>query len=517
MLAWLQIMRKSDRFNHIFAPAVFAIVSSPLIALLVHALAEQNGDNILTSIMSTDNLGFYYWSSTRNGNLVAIMAWPFQNIETNLKVQVLIKIAASTFSVTWIAIQISETLTVKTYVTLISAFTACAVLVVKYPESGESFLYGNGPQFIAAVLIAGAIHVSWSNDLRIVTKKWIFLQVVTAQLIWIAVGWVSILWLVRAPGFVLLYAGTLLARKRINTPKLAIHFLVVNATYIGIATAVSLVLVSQGNENTTIQLQGALSAIRHNSYIWDYFRLAIVLSLLVLFVRNWIIKVCLLLVSSWFLFTVVLTAFIGHVQSNHFMPRYFGVGLALSIVVSVVSISAVMRSKFVYSLNVDSNLFKNFSKLVIVIVLVCSIVQYSKQQVLFGTGKIDKTGTTNTGVALSADEFRSISGLHNIEFEFVTGGYWDVWPTIFNLRRASLGTMGLVAPGENQKRFTELLDGNTHIGLCLRVSVENCIQAIQTISIFEKGFQIDVMEELSTQSGREYKYRIVKIRQQLNE
>jgi hypothetical protein len=77
--------------------------------------------------------------------------------------------------------------------------------------------------------------------------------------------------------------------------------------------------------------------------------------------------------------------------------------------------------------------------------------------------------------------------------------------------------MGLVAPGENQKRFTELLDGNTHIGLCLRVSVENCIQAIQTISIFEKGFQIDVMEELSTQSGREYKYRIVKIRQQLNE
>ena len=512
----MKIMRKTDLFNHIIAPAIFAIISSPLIALLVHALAEQNGDNVLTSIMSTDNLSFYYWSSTRNGNLVAIMAWPFQNIEINLKVQVLIKIAASTFSVAWIAIQLSETLSVKTYVPLMSAFTACAVLVVKYPESGESFLYGNGPQNIAGVLIAGAIHVSWSNDLMNHTKKRIFLKVVTAQLIWIAVGWVSILWLVRAPGFILLYAGTLLARKKINTPKLAIRFLVLNATYIGIATAVSMVLVSQGSENTTIQLQGALSAIRHNSYIWDFLRLAIVLSLLVLFVRNRIIKVCLLLVSGWFLFTVVLTAFIGHVQSNHFMPRYFGVGLALSIVVSVVSISAVMRSKFGYSFNADSNLIKSISKLIIVIILAGSVVQYSKQQVLFGTGKIDKTGTTNTGTPLTADEFRSISDLHNIEFEFVSGGYWDVWPSIFNLRRASMGTMGLVVPGENQKYFAKLLDGNTHIGLCLRVSVENCIQAIQTIKIFENGFQIDVMEELATQSGREYKYRIVKISRQSN-
>jgi hypothetical protein len=55
------------------------------------------------------------------------------------------------------------------------------------------------------------------------------------------------------------------------------------------------------------------------------------------------------------------------------------------------------------------------------------------------------------------------------------------------------------------------------MGLCLRVSVENCIQSIQTIKDFEKGFQIEVLEELDTQSGRDYKYRIVKIMKQSNE
>jgi hypothetical protein len=512
-----QNIRKKDLVNQIINPAVFALISSPLIALIVGALSEQNGDNVLTSIMSTDNLGFHYWSSTRNGNLVAIMAWPFQNIETNLKVQVLIKIAASTFLVTWIAIQISEALSVSKPITLIGAFSTWAFLILKFPESGESFLYGNGPQFIAAVLIAIAIHVSWNNDPRSIKKGCIFLRMISTQLIWIAVGWVSILWLLRAPGFILLYAGTLIARKKINTAKSATAFLLINATYITIAIGVSVVLVSQGTENTSIQLQGALGAIRHNSYIWDYLRIAIVFSIFILFVGNRLIAVFLFLASTWFLFSVVLTSFIGHVQSNHFMPRYFGVGLALSIMVGVVSLITTLQSRFVYTINSCSNLSKRITKVAIIAILAGSVVQYSKQQVLFGTGKIDKTGTTNTGTPLTANEFRFISDLHGIEFVFISGGYWDVWPSIFNLRRASLGTIGLVTPGENQKQFADLLDGNTHMGLCLRVSVENCIQSIQTIKDFEKGFQIEVLEELDTQSGRDYKYRIVKIMKQSNE
>lgn len=508
-------LRKAELVSQIIRPAVFASISSPLIALLVGALSEQNGDNVLTSIMSTDNLGLHYWSSTRNGNLVAIMAWPFQDIESNLKVQVLIKIAAAIFIVTWIAIQISEALAVKKYLTLISAFTACTVLVVKYPESGESFLYGNGPQFIAAVLIAIAIHISWSIDPKSITKIKLLIRIISTQLIWIAVGWVSILWLVRAPGFILLYAGTLFARKKLNTPNLAISFLLINATFILIATVVSLALVSQGNENMSIELNGALGAIRHNSYIWDFFRIGIVLSVFIFYIKNKIIAACLFLASNWFLSTVVLTAFLSHVQINHFMPRYFGIGLALPIVIGVVAVTVSLPSKLEQLMIVRSSTLKNILMFVIVIFLAGSFVQYSKQQIRFGTGNIDKTGTTNTGTPLTADDFRSISDLHGIEFEFISGGYWDVWPSIFNLRRASLGAIGLVTPGENQERFAELLEGNTHMGLCLRVSVENCIQSIQTIKVFENGFQIDVMEELATQSGSNYKYRIVKIRRQV--
>lgn len=504
---------KASFGNQVIMPATISLICAPLIALLVGALSEQNGDNILTSIMSTDNLGLHYWSSTRNGNLVAIIAWPLQNIEANLKAQVLIKIASGMFLVLWLANQIAEALNVKKYVTSIVALLIGAFLVVKYPDSGESFLYGNGPQMIATVLIAAAINLGWKEQSKNQEPIFRLSRIAFTQLIWIAVGWVSILWLVRAPGFVMIGAAVLLARKNIDTPKIAFLYLLTNAIYIANALAITILLVSQGSEDTSMALSGARDAIRHNSYIWDYLRLAIIVTLLLVIVRDKFVTAPLFLASVWFLTTVVLTAFIGHVQSNHYMPRYFGIGLAIPIIIGVTAAIASLSRNLDLSRSVKPKVLKNVFNIVIVVFAIGTAVKFSIQEIEFGTGKVDKTGTTNSGTPLNAKEFISIGEMQSVELEFVSGGYWDVWPTIFNLRREGLDVIGLVTPGENQKDFDQLLDGGTHTGVCLRVSIENCIQSIETIGILTKGIEINVSEEYKTNLDQGYPYRIVKIRQ----
>jgi hypothetical protein len=337
-------------------------------------------------------------------------------------------------------------------------------------------------------------------------------RIAFTQLIWIAVGWVSILWLVRAPGFVMIGAAVLLARKNIDTPKIAFLYLLTNAIYIANALAITILLVSQGSEDTSMALSGARDAIRHNSYIWDYLRLAIIVTLLLVIVRDKFVTAPLFLASVWFLTTVVLTAFIGHVQSNHYMPRYFGIGLAIPIIIGVTAAIASLSRNLDLSRSVKPKVLKNVFNIVIVVFAIGTAVKFSIQEIEFGTGKVDKTGTTNSGTPLNAKEFISIGEMQSVELEFVSGGYWDVWPTIFNLRREGLDVIGLVTPGENQKDFDQLLDGGTHTGVCLRVSIENCIQSIETIGILTKGIEINVSEEYKTNLDQGYPYRIVKIR-----
>ena len=59
---------------------------------LTHALAGyQDGDGILTSLISTQKLTWYVWGQDRLLNFIPALASPFSDVETNLRVQVFLR------------------------------------------------------------------------------------------------------------------------------------------------------------------------------------------------------------------------------------------------------------------------------------------------------------------------------------------------------------------------------------------------------------------------------------------
>lgn len=76
-----------------FLLGVLIIILSGVIAgailPLTQALAGfQDGDGILTSLMSTQKLTWYFWGQDRLLNFIPALASPFTDVETNLRVQV---------------------------------------------------------------------------------------------------------------------------------------------------------------------------------------------------------------------------------------------------------------------------------------------------------------------------------------------------------------------------------------------------------------------------------------------
>ncbi|MCF5028156.1 hypothetical protein [Pseudomonas syringae] len=72
---------------------VLLIVMSGVIAGAIFPLTQalagfQDGDGILTSLMSTQKLTWYFWGQDRLLNFIPALASPFTDVETNLRVQV---------------------------------------------------------------------------------------------------------------------------------------------------------------------------------------------------------------------------------------------------------------------------------------------------------------------------------------------------------------------------------------------------------------------------------------------
>jgi hypothetical protein len=95
--------------------------------------------------------------------------------------------------------------------------------------------------------------------------------------------------------------------------------------------------------------------------------------------------------------------------------------------------------------------------------------------------------------------------------EFVTGGFWDVWPTVYEWRNEGTNVLALVPPGQKQADFNKLLDGRSHFGICIRSTPENCKQTIQELTL--PGYSVIVNlggQRLSTTESN-YPYYLVEI------
>ena len=98
------------------------------------------------------------------------------------------------------------------------------------------------------------------------------------------------------------------------------------------------------------------------------------------------------------------------------------------------------------------------------------------QQIGYGTGELDAIGFINTGKAMSISEFEAMKADTGIEFSFIAGNYWSVWPTVFELRTQGVEILGLTKKATFQNHFAQLYSDGIVNGLCID-EIERCYGA----------------------------------------
>lgn len=79
------------RSSGVFWLIILGIIAGLVIPLTEHLAGKQNGDGILTALISTQKLTWYFWGQDRFLNFIPALAKPFTDIEWNLRVQIFLR------------------------------------------------------------------------------------------------------------------------------------------------------------------------------------------------------------------------------------------------------------------------------------------------------------------------------------------------------------------------------------------------------------------------------------------
>ena len=93
----------------VIRPLFIAACISPFLVLITGALQNQQADNLLPAFFSTDHLTWFYWSQSRFGNIVPVLAFPIQDIRLNLIFQVFLRVFSIVFVIMWVAQAVAVT------------------------------------------------------------------------------------------------------------------------------------------------------------------------------------------------------------------------------------------------------------------------------------------------------------------------------------------------------------------------------------------------------------------------
>ena len=488
-----------------------SIFLSPIVAVLSGSLKNQHADNIINTISSTENLTLNYWGSNRNGNLIAILSWPFQNLELNLKIQILIKTACFLFVLIFLVERIAYIFqTPKNYLIPIATLSSVYFLF-KYPDAGDALIYGDGSRTIAFLLIIVAIQSSKSGFFRSSTtfQKAAFLAI--SQLCYIAVSWVNILWILRSPAFLVIELLVLLSFTDGRLTKTHLKFLSTNLLFSLVSFVTMVFLISSGDDNSSIVVRGSWGAVRNNWYIWDWLIICVIINLFVVVIGRDRKTFTIFLANMYLLAINMALTLLGHIHDNSFMPRYYGIGFIMNLVIATSAISS-----FIFGLRKKPR-FDEFDRTRFptqILLAPCFIVflgLFAVGEVRYGNGYRDNIGFVKTGQALNIEQYKEIVERSGNEPEFVVGNYWDIWPTIYELRSSGVDILGVTTFGQFQSDFGRLFDGVRHYGVCLQMSPDNCFQIFEIALIDKSNMDFSIAEGYNYVDNGKIKYLMVAI------
>jgi hypothetical protein len=459
-------------------PLLIAVFFSPVVALLFHALERQQADNLLPAFFSTDHLTWFYWTQARFGNIVPVIAFPIQNIRGNLIIQVLLRVSSMLFVTFWFSQIVSVITSVKREYLLFTSLLFFLVWVHFYTDGGDSLLYGANAHPLALPFVVLAVSCIRPIDISFKRSRGrkLFALALTFVFWWIAL-WTSILVVLWAPVFILL--GVIVSSRQHPVSLLIVfRYIGFQILCLSINGIFWIEIARRGGENSGYTWVGSSDALKSHPYIYKSALIAIALMIAAfIFVRSWR-SISLILSSFALLATIYLIAASNHVRAYEFSPRYFAVPLFLGALIPFLFLASRF-AEFVLLSSVLGRMLDKFCwtlrylRISIFVICCISFVFVGATKIGYGSGVPDAIGFNNTGRSIELTDFVEFQNKSHSQSLFISGNYWDVWPTVFELRIEGIDVLAITKKAEFQSDFKSLYTGREVIGICID-TVEKC-------------------------------------------
>jgi len=438
------------------------------------ALQNQNSDNLIPVFVSTDHFTTFFWGQNRFGNILPLLALPIQSIKLNLVFQVYLRAFSIVFVLLWLSLVMAHVTKASKFIMSVLSLLVGFGWIWSYTDGLDSLVYGAVPHVNSVLFASLAIYLlsctGYASSHKSVLSKLSFS--IGSLIFWVVATWASLLIFLWSPALVMVFLALENGESRKNLVSL-LGRLFVHLTPAAIAAFFFTKVAISGGQQSAWSPYGVKTAVITHPYIYKNLGIAIVLIVLSLTLVRGMRHILLVASSVSLLMSIPVIAGFAHVKAYYFMPRYFGVPLLIAVLIPTLfifgSCLAMLGSRVhLYFPRIPRYVLALFAGVAVVVLTILG-----SQQVKHGSGKPDAAGFVNSATSLKVEQFLAIENSQGHNLQFISGNFWRVWPTVFELRSHGKEVLGITKLAINQSHFSRLYSGQTLYGLCID-EVEKC-------------------------------------------
>lgn len=455
-----------------------AVLAGLLFPLTTRLAGLQDGDGLLTSIMSTDKLTWYFWGQDRFLNFIPGLTSVVQDSDLNLRAQLFLRAFFAYLAPLGILVFFKR----SPRFLLLAVAISNTILVLCLGPYGLFSLYAQHNPAGTSLVLFG---LAW--PLLPARRRWRLALVLLLCFLAYAVNIALLIFSVP-----LLFFLLLLRPQQRNE---LIAFSTINLLAIGLAFAHSRIFGERSTVfSATPSLDGTLSA-----YLVLAQSIAPLCALLILLITWYCLrharltgKLELAALTLTAAMMVVVLANTTWVQNSEFNLRYFMTALIL-----LATVASVIVSSFLLQLELK---LRHLSALM----LLCA------GALLAGLHGFDRNYSEliqphwrTPAKAVAALAVRDHAGL-------IIGDFWDVWPVVYEVHRQPSAAQNRAEPifGATFRSHPMLpnilattLDKGPQTALCLMRTASACVDQLRTFVQIPTGIKITVTQQETVQIG----------------
>jgi hypothetical protein len=487
---------------------------------VTNALADQHSDNLLLAVYSVEHPFDRYLP--RFLPLIQFMSSPISDYSANLRFQVLLRVFAFCFTVSWIANRAARAVSGSYLGAIIGSIVLAGYFLVRYPEATDSIVYGASAGLQASVVfIASLAVIQWARHSP--NAAWRASLVIAAVLLaclallnyFMLVLWAPVLVLVDS----LARAGSQprparVVFREVFGSKISPLWVLAAASAIAFAY-----LRWTTYERTSLSPSRALSVVLSTRYAWDQrnfyilenLSIAILLSTILLVLARNVSGVTVAGISAGAAGGVFAVASLDHVAENVHLPRYYAPSLFIGLLIAIAATAALIGRKVSRSIPSDMRLGvaalggvsrHRFSWVVLVALFVASLGMFVTRPVGFGFEGADGQQIRKQGFPLSAGDIQLASERGGVDIDFVMGSHWQVWTTVFRAREEGVGVFPFAPFTRALDRSDEYIPNPPVYGVCIDLDAQQCEDVVQWVLSPGSPWELTVLQPVDIGTGR---------------